>query len=300
MRKDKDSDLATSVRLAKGSAILVDDAGLAPINARPQFKHYVVDIWKRRHFIWADSKGRQATRHQDLLLGRIWDVINPLLNAGVYGVLFGVLLKTSHGIQNFIGYLVLGVVFFGFISHGLTAAGSVVRGSKSLITSFNFPIASVVIAAGTRHFMESIVPGLVSIIFALGFQIDKGLSWTIILVFPLYVLIHIFSTGVMLFVARLTAFLPDLKSLLVVVNRAWFYCSGVFFELSRFTSNEVLIYIFHLNPAFLFLSAIRDCVLYQTIPSIDVWGYLMVVSFLTFGFGLIFFWQAEDRYVGVK
>ena len=41
-------------------------------------------------------------------LGRLWQVLTPLINAGVYFMIFGIILDTRRGMDNFIGYLCIG------------------------------------------------------------------------------------------------------------------------------------------------------------------------------------------------
>lgn len=280
--------------------LLVDDEKLKPVNARPALLDYVRSLVSRWDFIWAEAKGRSSSRNQDLFLGRLWNVLSPLLNAAMYGVIFGLLLNTSHGIDNFVGYLVIGIIYFNFASQGLTTAGTLIRSSKNLINSFKFPTASVVLSTGLRQSIENAEPALVAVVFAVLFQLDKGISWTVILVAPIYFLMHVFSTGVMFFVARATAFIPDLKSIIFLVHRAWFYISGVFFSISRFVKDPSLQRILEFNPAYQFLAGVRECVLAGEVPSLKYWVFIVVVSFSVFVLGLIFFWQAEDRYVRAK
>lgn len=226
--------------------------------------------------------------------------MEPLLNAAMYGIIFGLLLKTSRGIDNFIGYIVLGIMFFGFLADGLTQGSSVIRSSRNLVSAFQFPFGSLVVAQGIRSFFANITPALVGVLFALSFQLERGVGWTIILIIPLYFLIHVFSTGLMFFVARATAFIPDLRALITFIRRAWFYSSGVFFSFERFTSKPTILRLVEFNPAYQFLEAVRGAVLYFEPPSLKVWGYLIVTSLSTFFLGLIYFWRAEHHYADAK
>lgn len=273
---------------------------LRPLHSRPKFFSYLAQIWTRRHFIIADARGRSFQSQRDMLLGRFWLILSPLLDVAMYGALFGLLLKTSRGIENFTGYLIIGVIFFGFLQGGLTGGSGMIKESRSMISAFSFPRASIPIARVTRQFLDNSLPALVALIAALTFQWGKPPGWEMLLVIPLYVLIHVFSLGLILIVARLTAFIPDLRSLIPVAGRAWFYISGVFFSVERFATNPTVQDIMMANPAYQFLQAIRSVVLYQTIPSWEVWIALCAWSFGLLIIGLVYFWQAEERYVNVR
>ncbi|AIK84093.1 ABC transporter permease [Corynebacterium glutamicum] len=281
------------------SALIVDASKLHPLHSRPKFLTYLAGIWNRRHFIIADARGRSFQSQRDMVLGRLWLVLSPLLDAAMYGVLFGLLLRTSRGIENFIGFLIIGVIFFGFIQGGLTAGSGMIRESRSMIAAFSFPRASIPIARLTRQFLDNSLPALVATIVGLSFQWGNPPGWEMLLVIPLYILIHVFALGLTFIVARCTAFLPDLRSLVPVAGRAWFYVSGVFFSIERFATNPTVQDIMVANPAYQFLQAVRGVVLYQTVPTLETWLTLCAWSFGLLIIGLVYFWQAEERYVNV-
>lgn len=282
------------------SAIVVDSSNLHSLHSRPKFSTYLTQIWDRRHFIFADARGRSFESQRDMILGRLWLVLSPLLDVAMYGLLFGLLLRTSRGIENFVGFLIIGVIFFSFMQGALTAGSGMIRQSRSMISAFSFPRASIPIAHVARQFLNNSLPALVALIAALAFQWGTPPGWEMLLVLPLYILIHIFSLGLTLIVARLTAFIPDLRSLIPVAGRAWFYVSGVFFSIERFATNPTIQEIMVLNPAYQFLQAVRSVVLYQTVPSYTTWLELCAWSLGSVTIGLVFFWQAEERYVNVR
>ncbi|AMO92405.1 polysaccharide ABC superfamily ATP binding cassette transporter, permease domain protein [Corynebacterium simulans] len=82
-----------------------------------------------------------------------------------------------------------------------------------------------------------------------------------------------------------------------LVTQAWFFLSGVMFTLDRFDHAPTVKQIMSHNPAYEFLSAVRNVAIYDTIPSLSEWGSLCAWTFGLFAFGFLFFWQAEDRYV---
>ena len=177
---------------------------------------------------------------------------------------------------------------------------SLIQTSKNLIQAFSFPKAALVFSQSLRYFIDNLPALLVAIVVGLITQWQKPLSWTIVLVIPLTLLMWAFGTGLMFIVARITAFLPDFKVLISVGIRAWFFSSGIFFPLERFAHSPTLYQIFSLNPGYIFLTAVRDCVLYATVPSVGTWLTLLAWGLGTLVVGLIFFWGAEERYINVR
>lgn len=280
--------------------VLIDDSLLQRLDARPNLKLYLGQLWRRRFFIWYDAKSKAFKAGRNTYLGRLWVLLEPLLQVSVYGLVFGLILQVSRGVDNFVGFLVIGVIFFGFVSKSLSSAASLVRQSRNLITSFRFPRAAIVFSASARLFLDSLIPAILAVFLAVIFQVDKPLNWTILLTLPLFFLMHLFNLGLLFWIGRLTAFFPDFKSLVNLVNRALFFTSGVFFSIDRFDTHPLIQSFVEINPIYQFLMAVRTCVLDGTVPDLEVWTYLTIVSVLLAITGFFYFWQAEERYSRVR
>lgn len=283
-----------------GQLVSVDPSGLRRLNVRPGFFTYLAQLWERRFFVLADARFRAFRTAKSYNLWRFWIIAQPLLEAAMYGVIFGLLLKTSRGVENYLGFLVLGVTFFGLMTALVNGGQSLLQTSRNLMQTFSFPRASLVLSQSLRYMLDNLPGLLIAIVFALAAQWGTPLSWKILFVVPLTLMIWIFGTGLMFIVARLTAFIPDVKVLINLGVRAWFFSSGVFFSLERFADNPTLYRLFCYNPGYLFLKSVREAVIYDTVPSARTWGYLAAWSFGAFFVGLLFFWRAEERYVHVK
>ena len=292
--------LSNELEKGKESAILVSREPLETINALPRFSDYVSQLWKLRHFIYFDARSKAFKSSRDLLLGRAWIIIQPLIDVMIYAFIFGVILKTSRGIDNFLGYLTIGVIFFGFITTGLNSGTKLIQNSYGLISSFSFPKAALPIALVTKQFIDNLPPAIISIALSFVFQWPQGPTWRIFFIIPLYILAHLLILGVIFIVARLTAFIPDLKALVGILSRALFFTSGVFFSIERFSGSPTAQKIMENNPGYIFLQACRDVTIYNKLPDLSSWIHLIAWSFVLLIIGFIFFWKAEERYASVK
>ena len=234
-----------------------------------------------------------------MYLGRAWIVLQPILDTAVYILVFGVVLKISKNIDHFIGYLVIGVIFFNFIMRVLNSGAGLIQSSKGMISSFSFPKAALPISLTVKQLLDNVAPAIVGLLIAFLYH---GLmpSPAILTVPVFFLMIHLFSLGAMLIVARITAFIPDLKALVSTFTRGLFFVSGVFFDIHRFDSNETIQSIMLANPAYQFLTAVREATIYQTVPPLGRWLYLASWTFGLLIIGLIFFWEAEERYARVR
>lgn len=278
----------------------VNGEHLLRLQSRPKLIDYVKQVWAVRRFIALDARTRANGNGKDTFLGRLWIILDPILQTAFYGFIFGIVLNVSKGMDNFPGFLAIGVVFFRSATRGITSGIGLVKRSRALISSFNFPRAAVVLGQGLKNAIDGIAPAIVGIAMALLWQLDKPLPWTIILVLPIYILVQLFSLGCMLVVARVTAFVPDLKSVFALLTRALFFLSGVFYSIERFVNHSTLATVMKLNPVYQALAAVRGCVLDGSAPSAFTWSYLGGWALGLSILGFIFFWAAEGRYANVR
>ena len=95
-------------------AQLVERFHLQRAGARPPLADYTRQLWGRRAFILEFSRAKNAVGYSRSVLGQAWQVLTPLLNAGVYYLIFSVLLSTRRGVHNFIAFLVIGIFISTF------------------------------------------------------------------------------------------------------------------------------------------------------------------------------------------
>src|SRR5690625_5096855 len=112
---------------------------LEPVSVRTDLATYIRELYERRHFILADSRARVASRGRQMILGQAWLVLKPMLDAGVYLIVFGLVLQTSRGIDFFLGYLIIGVFLFQFTARSLSQGANSLVDGRALIRAFRFP-----------------------------------------------------------------------------------------------------------------------------------------------------------------
>lgn len=166
---------------AKLQSVSIDMTGMRRLNVRPTLSAYVVNLWDRRHFILTDARLRAFRTAKSYRLWRFWLLAQPLLDAAMYGFIFGFLLRTSRGIDNFLGYLVLGVTFFGLLTGWVNGGTSLLQTSKNLMQAFAFPRAAIVLSQSLRYMIDNIPSLMVGVLFALAAQWQEPVAWTIVL-----------------------------------------------------------------------------------------------------------------------
>lgn len=282
------------------AATLVDDTELQPLKARPTLTDYLKQLWKVRFYIFQDARGKSFSEGRGMFLGVLWLVLNPAIQVGLYAFVFGFIMKAHRGVDNFIGFLIIGVIFFGFVNRGFTNGSLLIQKNRGLVTSFSFPKATIVLSAALRLTLDDIFPALLAVGAAMLTQWSTPPHVSSLLIVPLFILVHILTAGLSLILARLTAKIPDVNSLIQIITRILFFTSGVFVPVTNFVSHPTIFWILEKNPVYQFLDIARSLVLDGEIPPLGRWIYIFIVSIATFVIGLIFFWKAEHTYASVK
>jgi teichoic acid transport system permease protein len=281
---------------SSGVLEVVSTGRLTQVGARPPIRTYLAQLWSRRHFLWAEARAKATSGTRETLLGQAWLVINPILTGLAFYVIFGVVLQSSRGIPNFLGYLVIGVFLFQFTSQCVTSGAKSIQSGRNLIRAFAFPRASLPLSTVIRGVLN-LIPTLGAMFFLI-VALPEQEQWTAAaMLFPVVLLLQLlFATGLALFLARLTSILPDLNQLIGLAMRFWLYGSAVFFSIDRFEEIPWLVGIMRANPMFMVLDASRDCLLYGEVPAFSTWLSLSAWAVGSLVGGFLFFWQAEESY----
>jgi len=275
-------------------ADLAAEHGLKRVGARPRFWRYLAEAWRRREFVVALAQYRLRAGLEGNRLGALWLVLQPALNALIYGTIFFFLQRGTDPLQ-FAANVVIGVFLFQFFSRSMTQGAKSITGNQSLVQSLAFPRITLPIAEVIEEFI-SLMPSIALLFVVLPF-LGHWPTWSWLLMIPLLALFSLFNTGIALFAARLTVHVRDLTQLLPFVSRILFYTSGVLFDVSdifeRFPA-VVVAYDFH--PVYQVLEMARAALLGGHDYNPMYWLYFSAWSVVAFIAGLVFFWVAEERY----
>ncbi|HEY5400195.1 MAG TPA: ABC transporter permease [Trebonia sp.] len=231
--------------------------GLRNAGARPTLGSYLAMLWQRRHFIVGYATARNISMYTEARLGQLWQVLTPLLNAGVYYLIFGLLFEAARGVANYPAFLITGVFVFAFSERSIVTGSNVMRANLQLIRALYFPRASLPLAYVIVELQQMLVGMVVvTVVMLVSGQYP---SWYWLLLIPAILLQSMFNTGAALIVARLGGAMADVSELIPFFLRISRYFCGVMYliiTLPDALSNwekQVL----SLNPFAVFISLIR-------------------------------------------
>lgn len=286
---------------AGAAAALAAENGLAELGGRPPLISYTRQLWERRHFAIELARSRFRAQNEADRLGAAWIVLLPTINAAVYGLVFGIIVRNASRPPHFIPFLVTGVFTFAFFSGCFSDGAKSIISNRGLVRTLHFPRAVLPIASVLQQLFAL---GPVVLVMALIVLLSgEPLSVRWLLIAPAYVLMALFCAGVAFFAARLTIHVRDIAQLIPFITRLLFYVSGIFFAVStKFSGHGVLTQVLKINPVNVYITLVRDALLSRdrhlqgvhadayTWQLGIIWGVVMSVT------GFIFFWRAEGLY----
>lgn len=269
------------------------------VGARPALPDYLREVWQRRAFVLRLASYRIEAENTSNRLGMAWVVLKPLLNAGVYGLVFGLVLGTHRDVQDFLAFLVIGVFMFEFFATCLTTGAKSITGNEPLVQSLAFPRMTLPLALVVQRLLQFVPMLGIGALFAIAYGNRPSLTW--LLLVPLVALFTLFNTGLTLIMARLTVHARDLVHMTPFLSRLFFYTSGIFYSINeRLPDDSPFRPVVDAQPIHEFCTLARAILMdgpQYRIP-LDYWWMAALWSFGLLAVGIVFFWAAEERYGG--
>jgi teichoic acid transport system permease protein len=261
------------------------------MGVRPSLARYLVQLWERREFAMLVPLGELRQRNMDTVLGSLWHVLNPLFQAAIYYLLFGVILDSRGNVDNYAIWMIVGLITFTYTQKSIASASGIIVQRVAMLRTLNFPAGILPIAVTVGELLAHAPAVVVMLAFALS-AYDITLLW--LLLIPVILLQTVFNLGLGLIVARLTVHFRDFGQLLGHLLKMWLFASGVLFPFDE-APEGIILTVLENNPAFLFIELVRDVLLTGAVDSAE----LRTASLWAFGaliVGIVFFHRFEGKY----
>lgn len=273
-----------------------ESAQLKSVNAQLPTRQYLVEMWNRRDFAVAVPLEQLRSEHKTTLLGNLWHLGNPLLVVAVFYFVFGVLLDSNRGIDNFLLWLTIGVFTFRLTASSVLGGAAAITNNKGLIRAIKFPRAllpiSVVLSRLITFGIELSLLATFSVLFGVG--LSRRL-----LFLPVILVIHTaLNLGGAFIAARLNEAFRDVQQIIPFLFRLLQYLSGVMFPIQRYLGDKITgpaAAVLSLNPIMRIIDLYR-WVFLGTDFDVGATVKTLVLASGVLWFGFRYFRAAEWRY----
>ncbi len=202
------------------------------------------ELWAYRDLLSILTERNLKLRYKQTALGVVWVVLQPLIAALIFAVIFGGFADLPTDGSPYLLFAFAGTIAWNLFSNSITRAGNSLVGDANLISKVYFPrmiipmasIAAVVV----DFFIGLAVMGVLLVLY------QQPLT-PAILALPLMILLALMlSLGLSLLISALNVYYRDFTYVLPFVMQVWMYASPVAYSASIVP--EQLQPLYALNP----------------------------------------------------
>ena len=237
--------------------------------------------------------------YKQTILGPFWFFVQPILSAGIFSVIFGMVAKIpTDGIPPFVFYMT-GTIMWNYFSAVLNACAMSLFGNSALLSKVYFPRLIMPFSALLSNLvfllLNFCVFGLVY-----GWSLFHGApmhpSWSL-LALPLVVLYTAFlGLGFGLWVAALTTKYRDMRFVLQFVLQLWMYLTPIIYPAS-IVANAWYRWLVWCNPVSIAIETTRYMFTGQgQVGLVPILMGVCITALVTFS-GLIVFNRVQRNFV---
>ena len=221
------------------------------------------EIYGYREMIWMLVRRDLRGRYKGSALGFLWTFLNPLLQLGVYTVVFSIIMRA--GIEKYYLFLFVALIPWMAFSTSIQGGATCILTQKSMVTKIHFPRQVLPIAHVTTCFVNMLLCFIVVFIVC-GFGIGINLAVLPFLI-PVIIIEYILALGLCLMVSGITVFFRDMEHIMGIFVMLWQFLTPVMYPVEQVPEN--LRGIFMMNPMTSIIMCYRDILYYKQVPQMQ-------------------------------
>jgi lipopolysaccharide transport system permease protein len=256
---------------------------------------HLVELWQYRDLLLTLAGRDVKLRYKQTALGVLWVILQPLMAAGIFAVVFGKVAKLpSDGFPYFL-FAFAGMLGWNAFNSTLTKSSACIVDNANLVSKIFFP--RLILPLSTVF--STLIDFAVAMCLMAVMMVMYGIAPTLgILLVPLWlVMLIMLAVGVGLFTSALMVPYRDLRYVIPVIMQFLLYASPVAYSVS--VVPERLRFWFYLNPLSGLLDAFRWSLLGRGQLDWAAVGYAAACVVVVFLFGIYSFKKMERRFADV-
>ena len=253
------------------------------------------EIWSYRDLLLSLSYRDIRLRYRQTALGAVWVVLQPLLSAGIFSFLFGVVagLK-SDGFPYFV-FSFAGMLAWNVFSNVLSKTSTCLVGSSHLVSKVYFPRLVIPLSVVPSVAIDFLIASILLIGLMLKYHLPA--HWGLLLTPVVLLSVVAMALGIGLFSAALMVSYRDVGYVLPVLIQSLMLVSPVAYSSANVP--EKWHTVFMLNPMAGLVEAFRWSILGKGEISVFSLAYPIVLSSVLLIGGAFSFRRMERRFADV-
>ena len=222
-------------------------------------------------------------RYKSKFFGYLWSLMNPLANALVYYIVFGILMKSRE--ENYPIFLIAGLFPWQWIANSIGVSPMSFISNARLVKKIAFPRSMIQFVTVFQDMVHFVISLPIILVFMYIYDIPPSLSW--IWGFPILLLLQFITLySISLLLGMFNLFFRDTERLVQIFLMYFFYFTPILYGLNKIPERFHDLLYFH--PFAPIVISWRELLLSGNIP----WNYVGSSSIYAF----ILFLLAEYFY----
>lgn len=184
------------------------------------------------------------SRYKQTFFGALWVFGRPLVELGAYILVFGAFLHAPSDGVPYPLFAFSGVVLWSFVAGAISRGSRAVQSESGLVAHAPFPKATLPLAAIAGALIDSLLAAvMLALLMAVQHVTPSADAWLLI---PVFLILGILVTGIVLIASALNVFYRDVSQLVDVGVRVWLLLTPVAYAKSVVPAQFKALYA--LNP----------------------------------------------------
>lgn len=250
----------------------------------------VKNLYNYRELLKSNVKKEIRGKYKGSFLGVLWSFINPLLQVAVYAIVFPYIMRVQT--ENYLIYLIIGIIPWTFFTTVINQGMVTVRINAGIIKKVYFPREILPISVAVSGLINFLISCIIILLFCIFGGV--GVSWHIIFLPLIAIIQFILTLGIAFALSAINVYIKDTEYLITFFINMLFYATPILYEATLFP--ESIRFILYLNPMTQVVEAYRNIFLYHQLPNLEGLVYLVVISIIILGIGLLIFRKLEKGF----
>jgi lipopolysaccharide transport system permease protein len=204
----------------------------------------MAELWAYRDLLVILTERNLKLRYKQTALGVTWVILQPLIAALIFAVIFGVFAQLPTDGSPYLLFAFAGTIAWNLVSNAVNRAGNSLVGDSNLISKVFFPRMIIPMSAIAAVVVDFLIGLAVMGVLLLLYQQPLTPA---LLALPLFILLAlVLSLGMSLLISALNVYYRDFMYILPFALQVWMYASPVAYSASIVP--EALQPIYALNP----------------------------------------------------
>lgn len=251
----------------------------------------------KKYFAYSIRSAKSDLRSEvvNSYLDWLWWLIEPFCMMLIYTLMFGVVFNASE--QYFPIFIFIGITMWSFFSRSISSSVNIVRSNKGIITKIYMPKYILLLAKMFVYAFKMMISFAIVLIMMFIFRVP--LSFNILYALPIFIVLFLITFGFGTILMHYGVYVSDLSYITGIVLTMLMYFTGTFYSVGKRIPAPFGEILESCNPIAFLISSMRDVLLYNQAPSVELllfWGF---VSLVLIALGAFTIYSNENAYVKV-